>query len=202
MEEDDQTLVQRARRGDRTAFDSLCRRHEEAIRAHLYGRLPSRLRKRLSVGDVVQEVLTTALQKLRAMEEPLSGSVRGWLLKIAEYKAKEAARFHLDTAKRAAGAEMSSPHRPVTEALRVAPMSPSRHAIALESSDELDAHLAGLPDHYRLIIELVYERGLPIPEAARRLGQSPDATRKLHARAIAALARGMQASGEGSDGSA
>ena len=200
MDTDDATLVERARRGDDGAFELLCRRHEAAVRRHLYRKLPARLRKRLSTADVVQEVLILALERIRALDEPFTGSFRSWLLRIAEYKAKETARFHLDTAKRAAGAEISSPHRPVTEALRVARTSPSGHAVAAESRERVRGYLAALPDNYGLILELVYVQGMPIADAARKLGRTPGAARQLHARAIAALAEQMEKADGETDG--
>ena len=127
--------------------------------------------------------------RLRSLDAPFRGSFRGWLLKIAAFKAKEIVRFHLDTAKRASGAEVSSPYRPVTEALRLSPTTPSGRAAEAESRERIDEHMAELPDHYRVILELVYVRGMPIADAARSLGSSADAARKLHARAIAAMAK-------------
>ena len=200
MAPDDRELVERARAGDETAFDALCRRHEEAVRRHLYRKLPARLRKRISAADVAQETLATALERLRELDAPFEGSFRGWLLKIAAFKAKETARFHLDTAKRAAGNELSSPHRPITEALRLSPTTPSGQAVEAESQALIDAHLAALPDHYRVILQLVYVQGMPIADAARSLGSSPDAARKLHARAIAALAKHMKENAGSDDG--
>jgi RNA polymerase sigma-70 factor (ECF subfamily) len=200
MDSDDTTLVERARGGDDGAFETLCRRHEAAVRRHLYRKLPASLRKRLSTADVVQEVLILALERIRGLDRPFKGSFRVWLLRIAEYKAKEAARFHLDTAKRAVGAEISSPHRPITEALRGARTTPSGYAVATESRERVKEYLAALPDDYGLILDLVYIQGMPIADAARRLGRSPAAGRQLHARAIAALAEQMEDKNGDTDG--
>ena len=193
--DDEQTLIERARAGDEEAIDRLVRQHEVAVRQRLLFRLPARLHKRISVSDVVQETLVTAVRRLREAEAPFEGSFRNWLLGIADFKAREAARFHLGTAKRALGAELSTPHRPDTAALRQAPGSPSSGAMRAESHEQIDAGLAGLPKDYRMIIDLVHRCGCTTAEAAEHLGRSAEACRKLYARAISALARRVNPGG-------
>jgi RNA polymerase sigma-70 factor (ECF subfamily) len=195
--EDEQTLIERARAGDEAAIDLLCRQNEHAVRQRLLQRLPARLHKRISVSDVVQEALMTAVRRLREDQLPFEGSFRNWLLGIADFKAREAARFHLGTAKRALDAELSTPHRPDTEALRQAPGSASSGPMRAESRQQIDAGLAGLPEDYRRVIELVHRHGCTTAEAGEHMDRSPEAARKLYARAIAALAKRVNPEGSG-----
>jgi RNA polymerase sigma-70 factor (ECF subfamily) len=199
MDLDDQQLIQRARDGDQAALTALCRRYEGTIRQYVYRRMPRRLRKRISVADIVQEALLTAVRRLEEDTQPLAVPFRAWLLRIADYKAREAARFHLDAAKRAMGAELSGPHRPALGALAAETTSPSRHAMAQESRAQVDAGLAALVPDHRAIIDLVHRRGFTMAEAGEHLGRSSDAARKLYARAVAALTRRLEA--DGADGS-
>lgn len=189
MQDDEDRLIERAVAGDDAAVAVLCRRHEGAVRRRVYQRLPRQLRRRISVADVAQETLLTAVQRLRAGAWTHEGSFRAWLLRIAEYKAREATRFHLGTAKRALGAELSQPHRPDTGAFAGGLDSPSTVAMEEESCREIDAGLAALPRDYRLVIDLIHRRGCTMVEAGEHLDRSADAVRKLYARAIAALAR-------------
>jgi RNA polymerase sigma factor (sigma-70 family) len=186
---DDATLIECARGGDQAAMTTLSRRYEATVRQRLYQRLPRQLRKRISVADVVQETLITAFERIQAGAWTYDGSFRAWLLRIADFKARQAARFHLRTAKRALGAELSQPDRPEMGDLAAAPHSPSTRAMAKESRQEIDAGLADLSPAYRQIIDLVHRHGCTMTEAGERMGRSADASRKLYARAIAALAK-------------
>lgn len=189
MSADEVSLIKRAQAGDEAAIAALCKRHEEAVRRQLYARLPRTLRRRISVADVVQETLLTAVQRLQEGAWTHDGSFRAWLVKIADFKAKQAVRFHLGTAKRAAANELSQPHRPDTAAFAGAGDSPSRLAMRSESRQEIDAGLADLPPDYRLVIDLVHRHGCTMIEAGERMGRSADAARKLYARAISALSQ-------------
>lgn len=183
------TLIERAEEGDEAAVAELCKRHEEAVRRKLYARLPRQLRRRISVSDVVQETLMTAMRRLQEGAWTHDGSFRAWLGKIAEFKAKQAVRYHLDTAKRAAANELSQPHRPDTGAFAGGGESPSEIAMRSESRQQIDAGLANLPPDYRLVIDLVHRHGCTMIEAGERMGRSADAARKLYARAISALSK-------------
>lgn len=200
MHESELALIERAAAGDDAAVAALCRRHEGAVRQRVHQRLPRQLRKRISVADVVQETLFTAVRRLQDGAWTHDGSFRAWLLQIAGFKAREATRFHLGTAKRALGAELSQPHRPDTAAFAGGLDTPSAVAMEAESRQEIDAALAALPRDYRLVIDLVHRHGCTMVEAGERLDRSADATRKLYARAIAALAKHLNPEDDERDG--
>jgi RNA polymerase sigma-70 factor (ECF subfamily) len=72
----DAELVERARRGDRSAEDAIFRRHVGAV-AGLALRL---LRHRADMEDVVQETFVIALEKLKELRD--GGALRPWLMQI------------------------------------------------------------------------------------------------------------------------
>jgi RNA polymerase sigma-70 factor, ECF subfamily len=72
----DAELVERARRGDRSAEDAIFRRHVGAV-AGLALRL---LRHRADMEDVVQETFVIALEKLKELRD--GGALRSWLMQI------------------------------------------------------------------------------------------------------------------------
>lgn len=73
----DAELVERARRGDRSAEDAIFRRHVDTV-AGLGLRL---LRHRADMEDVVQETFVIALEKLGELRD--AGALRPWLMQIA-----------------------------------------------------------------------------------------------------------------------
>jgi RNA polymerase sigma-70 factor (ECF subfamily) len=73
----DAELVERARRGDRSAEDAIFRRHLDTV-AGLALRL---LRHRADMEDVVQDTFIIALEKLEELRD--GGALRPWLMQIA-----------------------------------------------------------------------------------------------------------------------
>ena len=66
-------------------------------------------------------------------------------------------------------------------------LSPSGQAVEHEQDQALQAALERLPEDYRRVITLRYEQQLPFEEIGRLLQRSPDAARKLWARAVERL---------------
>ena len=71
--------------------------------------------------------------------------------------------------------------------------SPGALAVAREDHAAARAALDELPEPHREILRLVHAAGLTVPEAAKYVGRSPEATRKLYARAVASLAKAVGA---------
>jgi RNA polymerase sigma factor (sigma-70 family) len=63
-------------------------------------------------------------------------------------------------------------------------LTPSRAAAAAEQARALQEALARLPEAYRLVLRYRYDEGRPFAEVARLMGRSPNAARKLWARAV------------------
>src|SRR5207237_10492511 len=89
MLDSEETLVQRAKAGDRAAFEDLVRRVSRLVFARLY----------LETGnthqaeDLLQETLLRAFRSLHELADPRG--FRTWLLKIAQNTAIDAARNRL-----------------------------------------------------------------------------------------------------------
>ena len=52
--------------------------------------------------------------------------------------------------------------------------------------------MRALPDDYRNVLRMALEDGLTLKEAARRMGRSHEAVKKLYGRALARLARELK----------
>jgi RNA polymerase sigma-70 factor (ECF subfamily) len=66
-------------------------------------------------------------------------------------------------------------------------LSPSGEAMEHEQDQALQAALGRLPEDYRRVIALRHQEDLSFEEIGRLLQRSPDAARKLWARAIERL---------------
>ena len=192
MDESDEILIEKCLAGDEEAFRALYKRHANPVIGLIRRGMPAKLRKRMSVADIMQETYATAFRRLPDYKGPRESSFRHWLLKIASFKVKEAKRYHLDTAKRTAALELSRPQRPESHAFPGREPTPSAGAIASETEVALDQAMVALPDDYRTILHLVHEQGRAMADAAEQIGRSLIATRRLHGRAVSRLAEELE----------
>ncbi len=184
----DGELVRRAREGSAAALRALFERHEATLKGFLDRRLPPGLRRKVAAEDVLQEVWLVAAARLAEFEDRGEGAFRAWLMKIAEFKLKEAVRAFLGTRKRADVREVSRGGRPDTSAFRDDSPSPSQVAQGNELRDAAARAMTELPPDYREILRLVQVEGLNLKSAAERMGRSHDAAKKLYGRALARFA--------------
>jgi RNA polymerase sigma-70 factor (ECF subfamily) len=146
-------LITAAKRGDRAAFDSLCRIHHKGVHAYLYSRAPSQ-----RVDDIVQDVWLTSWERISSFAG--RSSYRSWVLGIAVNKMREDYR-------------KSGPY---SEEYNEQVVDANEHSIS-ESNEVIlrvtvrDA-LTKLPEPQRDVIDLYYYSGLSLPEIASSLGRN------------------------------
>jgi len=186
--EPDGELVRRAREGSAPALRVLLERHETALKGFLDRRLPAGLRRKVAPEDILQEVYLVATGRLAEFEDRGDGAFRAWLMRIAEFKLREAVRAYLGTRKRADVREVSRGGRPDTSAFHADSPSPSEVAQGNEMRDAAAKAMSTLPADYREILHLVQVEGLTLKVAAERMGRSHEATKKLYGRALARFA--------------
>ena len=182
--ERDEQLFERFRSGDDDALAELLTRHRAAVKAAVNAKIPNRMRRRISVMDVIQDAEIAVFETSDAFENRGDGSFRRWLFGISQNKLREALRWHGGTAKRAAARELTVNQRPATNAHAGPGPSPSEVAIGHEFAEQVRLAMAELPDDYRLVLQLTRETGLTIREAAEHLDRSREATKKLYGRAF------------------
>lgn len=156
--EDDFALVQRARSGNRAAFDQIYARHVRPVYWQAYavvGNAPD-------AEDVTQDVFVTAWRKLLEIE--IAGdSLLPWLLVTAKYVALNSRRKRLQRDRHTSpiDASVADPAASVEE---------SAHQRVLMS--RIDACVAALGDNDRALYELCIGRGRSYEQAAVELGVS------------------------------
>jgi RNA polymerase sigma-70 factor (ECF subfamily) len=174
-----QELLDRARRGDREAFDAIVRR----LRSRLQGSIEKWSRLRLGphvdVEDVLQETFLRAYRSLDRFEHKDGAgdeTLVRWLAGIARH-------VLADLLRQAARGEATASS---LEGAANGP-SPSRLERREERLDRLQEALDALPPDYREVLVLSRLDGLPAEEIARRMGRTPNAVYHLIVRGLALL---------------
>lgn len=153
----DEELIAAMTRGDKTALETLYRRHA--------GWIAGRLAKATSSRDLAEEALQDAF--VAAWRKPASfrgeGDVGAWLWAIARRRLSSLARKRIDV--------------PSPLADDAALDSADRQALANVEAGRIREAVSGLPDDQREVVERVVFRGQPLVDVARCLGV-PEGTLK------------------------
>ena len=165
-------LVRLAQAGDRDAFQELAKRFQTRLENQIQSRMGAMPRAIVEVEDILQETFTGALESITKLKWQGEESFYRWLASIAEHLIWASARR---TAK--------SPLRLEHEAPAKDP-SPSKNVRRDERFDRLQNALNKLSDAHRTVIVLARLERLNMEEIARRMGRSPNAVKKLLARAL------------------
>jgi len=190
-------LIRRFKAGDDQAFRILFQAQLPVLRVRVARVLADRLRSRLSVSDVLQEVGLAAFQSRDAFEDRGDDAFRNWLFGIVDNKLHDQLRHHGGAAMRAAAREASRTASASTFALAADLPSPSSAAACSEQVERVRRAIEALPPDYREVLHLALERGLLLREVAESMGRSREATKKLYGRALCRL---KEACGGGRDG--
>ena len=184
----DAELVALAREGDEAAFVELCSRYEARVQARIERRLSGKLRRKVSVADVMQEAKATAHGRLPYFNDRGDGAFGAWLGGIAAHKLQELHRRYGAAAKRDVQREVSRGGVPDPEHARHRDPTPSTIAMAAEQRDALAEAMGRLSPDHRRVLELLQIKGHSAAETAALMERSTAAVRKLYARALARLA--------------
>jgi len=181
MKESEAALVRQAQRGDRAAFEELVRRTSRLIFARLYLETGDTHRAE----DLLQETLLLAYRSLERLREP--GSLRTWLLTIAQNVVYDAARRDA----RLKRAELPGTRQELSEVTGQAP-APDQAIEQDEERRQVLAALRSLPEEYRLPLTLRYLAGADYETIEMQLGLSNGALRGLLHRGLKMLRARME----------
>ncbi|MCI0684665.1 MAG: sigma-70 family RNA polymerase sigma factor [Gemmataceae bacterium] len=180
MTDSDASLVARARKGERAAFDELVRRCSRLVFARLHldtGNLHQ-------AEDLLQETLLTAYQSLGQLAEP--DKFRPWLLRIATNTAINAARRDQRQKRTPPVANATDgAHGGLTP--RRSPGSPVEKVEQDELREQLLTVLRSLPEEYRLPLWLRYFGGADYETIQAQLGLTNGSLRGLLHRGLKML---------------
>jgi RNA polymerase sigma factor (sigma-70 family) len=195
---DETERVRRAKAGDESSFAALVEDHREALERFVAARIPRTLARKIATEDVLQDALVTAFARLGDFECRGEGAFRAWLMRIVEFKLREAVRRFAGTARRGGLREISRGARRDTHQFAADQSSPSEHAVGRELEVRVHDALERLLPDYRRLLTLVQVEHQSLAEAAILIERSYEATKKLYGRAVTALARELGSGGESS----
>jgi RNA polymerase sigma-70 factor, ECF subfamily len=160
------------------------------------------LAAKVGASDLVQETFLAAGRDIARLRGRSPAELRSWLEGILQHLLANTRRRYRGTRKRRVDLEVpgcggaGAARGDLVATISVSATSPSGRAMRREREDSLCAALSHLPEHYRQVIEWHHREGLPFPAIAERLGISPEAARKIWARALLRL---REALGPGHD---
>lgn len=173
---EEQRLVQAARRQDRTAFDTLVYTHQDRLRAFLMRRVGPD-----AVEDVVQETFLAAWQAIPRLD--LRVRFKTWLFSIAVHKAAD---YHRSVGRRS---EQEVPLDPTRLPLLPAAGNDFREAEQRATVQRLLEHLT---DDQRQLLEMYYFAELTLPEIAAVLKRNLNTVKYQFYRAHAVAAQQLE----------
>jgi RNA polymerase sigma-70 factor (ECF subfamily) len=188
-------LIQRARNGDRDAFDLLTRNHQRPLRAIVAAQLGPGLRGRVEVEDLLQDVLLRAFRSRKQFRGETEDAFRGWLAGIAQHAVADRARrltagkadYRREVPLEANPAGGSNDSSSLAFEAPSPQTSPSRILLREERLQRLLEAIQTLsPDHRQVVLLTLVER-LPAREVGLRMGRSDKAVSMLLLRAMRAL---------------
>lgn len=176
-------LIRRAQEGSPEALNALYERCAGRLLAYVRLRLGRDLRARLESRDILQVAMVKSIEHLNEFKGQETGSLMGWLARIADNEIRDRADYY-QRQRRDAAREM-----PLEDDAPVAALTRSAlsRVILDEEAERLEAALEALSPAHREVILLRKFEELSFADIARRLGKSEDACRMLLARAMTAL---------------
>jgi RNA polymerase sigma-70 factor, ECF subfamily len=146
------------------------------------------LRAKGGASDLVQQTFLEAHGAFGQFRGGSEDEVLAWLRQLLRNNLIDFARLYRATAKRGMDRELplAAADTPSQEGggVTAETLSPSGHAMARERDDAMRAAMGRLPESYRAILRLRHEDGLGFDEIAKRMDRTPEAVRKLWARAV------------------
>ena len=193
--EQTQSLLARRKEGDQTAWNALLLRHRSAVQRLVYMRLDNRIRQRVGVSDVVQDVMIEANRRIdRYLQNP-GIDFHLWLRQIAKDRIIDAHRRHRTTAKRSVdrerrlfqggGANHSTMN--LENQLRDDDLTPAALATRHEMASRMEEALLKLNELDRDIIIMRHYEQLTNDEISKALDLKPAAASMRYLRALRKL---------------
>jgi RNA polymerase sigma-70 factor (ECF subfamily) len=167
-------LADRATRGDTDAFDQLIRTQLARLEKHVGRRLGDRVRGLIECDDVLQETMLKACGAIQNFVWYGEEAFFRWLARIAEHVIWKAS-------------QKKSPPKLVVEVTADDRTTPMTRAARKERAGRLERAIADLSEDHRRVIRMTRLEGCSIAQVAEAMARTPNAVKKLLARALEQL---------------
>ncbi len=171
-------LIERARTGDRDAFESLFSKYRRRLAVLIHYKLRPEMRRFADEDDILQETLLRAFSALDEFDYRGPGSFLAWSSRIAGNVLADMDRTHRRARRDDAG------DAPLDEVNPADSRTPSRVLAQKQAVNALVRRLDDLPADYRSVILMAKFERLTTAEMAGRLGRSREAVAVLLHRAL------------------
>lgn len=166
------------------------------LRPGIRRRLAPALRAKVGESDLIQSAYASVVRRLDDFSDAGPGSFRRWLASILDHKVIDAIRRHRGRGRRERGREIELDDLSEHSTPRENGDTPSRAAAAREDRRRIRAAVELLGQDQRTIVTLIHEKSLSMEQAATAMQRTPEAVRKLYARAVDRLATMLSKSKE------
>lgn len=187
-------LLVEARQGDSEAIDELLDRHRESLRRMVDLRLDGKIKRRVDVSDVVQDVLVEASRRLQDYLANPAMAFHLWIRQIAKDRIIDAHRRHRVSAKRSVDREQPIAATPVDQStmdlagqLCDPQLTPAAAATQRELAVHVQAAIEQLDENDRDIILMRHYEQLSNQEIATALSLTEPAASMRYLRALKRL---------------
>jgi RNA polymerase sigma-70 factor (ECF subfamily) len=190
MQTDHQSLLTLAKAGCGPALGRLLSRYREPLAEQARAQLGPRLRVKLDVDDVLQEVALGAYRDIGQFRGRSEAEFLAWLRKILDTILLNQVRRYFGTRRRdlrrerCIGGDLEDAPGIREQIPPATHTTPSQHAARRERAARLAAAVAALPALYREVVALRHREGLSFAEVARRMGRTEDSVKNVWARAL------------------
>ncbi|MEQ8766677.1 MAG: sigma-70 family RNA polymerase sigma factor [Planctomycetota bacterium] len=171
--------IERARGGDREAFDVLFAEHATSLQLFLRYRM-GRVRDRLESIDLVQEVYLQAFDRFEQFRGESARDLLGWLFGIARHRLTDQARR--GRAQRR-GAERRAADGTLTRLAHPGP-GPRTMAVLRDETRRVEEAFSQLSERDQEVIALRHFEAVSAKEAAARMAMTENALNVLFFRAM------------------
>ncbi|MEC8555730.1 MAG: sigma-70 family RNA polymerase sigma factor [Planctomycetota bacterium] len=190
-----QELLVGAKEGDSAAVDNLLDRHRESLRRMIGMRLDQKIKRRVDVSDIVQEVLVEANRRLQDYLQNPVMAFHLWIRQIAKDRIIDAHRRHRVSAKRSIDREQplvatgSVDQSTVELAAQLCDpeLTPAAAATQRELAQHIQHSISLLPDRDREIILMRHYEQLSNQDIAEVLELTEPAASMRYLRALKKL---------------
>lgn len=188
-------LLSEARLGDQLAINKLLDLHSDSLHQMVSMRLDKRIRNRVGVSDVMQNVLMEASRRLHVYLESPVMPFHLWLRQIAKDRMIDAHRRHRVSAKRSVDREqhINAPRNSDQSSMDLARFfvdegtSPEDNAIRKETAKKLQASIELLAERDAEVIKMRHFQNLSNQQIGDKLGLNEPAASMRYLRAIRRL---------------
>jgi RNA polymerase sigma-70 factor (ECF subfamily) len=199
LETDLMNLLAAARAGAGAALGDLLERYRPYLLMIANQEIAPDLQAKFGPSDIVQDSMLEAYRDFGGFQGGTREDLQCWLRNILRNNLANAYRDFRDTEKRRIDREVSltgAVEGRMASELTQSGETPSGKLMQRERDESLEQAIDQLPEDYRDAIRLKKDEDCSWESMAERFGRSPEAVRKLYARAIEKLAKLLESGNE------